>query len=845
MGTGGKIAKTLKLSGAAIIFLVVIFFASILNPNAKALNLSVTTPENPIIEISLSAAQLNLNLTPKADSPTFGTANLVTSVATNNLTGYVAYMSIADSTLTRTQALESQPLNTPTIPSLTPNAEGYTESSFTRNHWGYRIGDGNWLAIPSTDLEINSSTSSTNGDPTTISFASKVDMSLPAGSYATDIDIIAITNTLPVVMQDIDTWRGSLVANQAIRAIDERDGRWYWVTKLQTAQDNPFARTESDGKKYQIWMTQNLDLDLDSSTPLTSTSTDLNVTGGTFYTDGYTTSGGVISWTPIVSTTTNISDSGYDGLPYSLDAGTRYTYKDASNISEECNGDNCMHWHVGNYYTGGAAVATNNIDQRTPDWSTYNNSICPKNWRLPTGPLSDSGYSDFNYLLVQHGIIDEYVDPADNTSYSTSGYSNIQDVPLYITRSGYWETYRPKGMMGVNVSGGLYSNVTGTSMGVYGNNALFFNDSYVTPVEIVNEDILPMNGLPVRCIARNPDIIVTFDANGGIGTMAAQNLGGYDGGTLNSNAFTRTNYNFVGWNTAADGSGTSYSNGATYSGASTTLYAQWEYHPYIQNFTTATCPTTATVVYDNRDETSYHIQKLADGKCWMLDNLALDLTNSTVKSKLSASNTNATATSISRLINGGGSTSDQYATAGVSNWTSGSGSYTAPLINMNSKDVVPNNAPTGGAGYNRVGGYYNYCAASAGSYCYDNDNGLGAGSTTEDICPKNWRIPTTGTFGDSGTVGDYGVLANAIYGSTGATNDATAIANYRNILSLPFSGEFYKGSAGSQGTSGYFWSSMRGDNIYMRVLVTSTTYIGQGGAYTRTSGFPIRCLSGT
>ena len=45
---------------------------------------------------------------------------------------------------------------------------------------------------------------------------------------------------------------------------------------------------------------------------------------------------------------------------------------------------------------------------------------------------------------------------------------------------------------------------------------------------------------------------------------------------LTANAFTRTGYTFSGWNTAANGSGTAYADGATYSfSADITLYAQW------------------------------------------------------------------------------------------------------------------------------------------------------------------------------------------------------------------------------------------------------------------------------
>ena len=67
---------------------------------------------------------------------------------------------------------------------------------------------------------------------------------------------------------------------------------------------------------------------------------------------------------------------------------------------------------------------------------------------------------------------------------------------------------------------------------------------------------------------------LTFDANGGTGSMEAQQ--GVGTITLTANAFTKTGYTFVGWNTVADGSGISYADGASYSlSANSTLYAQW------------------------------------------------------------------------------------------------------------------------------------------------------------------------------------------------------------------------------------------------------------------------------
>ena len=72
----------------------------------------------------------------------------------------------------------------------------------------------------------------------------------------------------------------------------------------------------------------------------------------------------------------------------------------------------------------------------------------------------------------------------------------------------------------------------------------------------------------------NPAVTVTFDANGGKGTMTAERHN--TSTALTSNRFTRTGYTFVDWNTAANGSGATYANGAMYPFTkSTTLFAQW------------------------------------------------------------------------------------------------------------------------------------------------------------------------------------------------------------------------------------------------------------------------------
>ena len=94
------------------------------------------------------------------------------------------------------------------------------------------------------------------------------------------------------------------------------------------------------------------------------------------------------------------------------------------------------------------------------------------------------------------------------------------------------------------------------------------------------------------------ELTVNFEANGNaeypvVGTMEPQTVLEKTETKLNENTFTREGYNFKGWNTAADGTGTSYADGATVNlTENTTLYAQWEDNhslPKVINKKDATC----------------------------------------------------------------------------------------------------------------------------------------------------------------------------------------------------------------------------------------------------------------
>ena len=110
--------------------------------------------------------------------------------------------------------------------------------------------------------------------------------------------------------------------------------------------------------------------------------------------------------------------------------------------------------------------------------------------------------------------------------------------------------------------------------------------AYANHTNVLN--LTPDNGATVTLYAQwtaNTYTIV-YNKNGGSGTMPS---GGHTYGiakTLTSNAYTRTGNTFAGWNTAMDGSGASYADGASVlnlssvNEATVTLYAQWTANTY-------------------------------------------------------------------------------------------------------------------------------------------------------------------------------------------------------------------------------------------------------------------------
>ncbi|MBR2725552.1 hypothetical protein IKE97_02875, partial [Candidatus Saccharibacteria bacterium] len=325
-------------------------------------------------------------------------------------------------------------------------------------------------------------------------------------------------------------------------------------------------------------------------------------------------------------------------------------------------------------------------------------------------------------------------------------------------------------------------------------------------------------------------------------TSAATIYAGWDTNTSSFNSvtlptITKSGY-ICGWTTTSSGATSiTYNSGYSFVPSDNmTLYGVcFSNSSTMQAMSNSDCTTTAKTVRDIRDGRQYKVRRLADNKCWMLDNLSLSPINDELNEL--DGKTNASKTTLTYFLNGGGSS--PYPATGVDDiWTSSSyNKYNQPKVKASYRDTT---ITSYGAGSGKIGVYYNFCAASAGSYCYSSS--AGTGNATEDLCPAGWRLPT------SGDSGEYRALCTAYKGSTCTSTSsnsmtATSSSSLQYNLSTPLSGRFNSGSQASTDTAGVFWSSTFSSSTNMNMLYVvsgnvTPSYTSGGRHY----GYSIRCV---
>lgn len=272
-----------------------------------------------------------------------------------------------------------------------------------------------------------------------------------------------------------------------------------------------------------VWMTQNLDLDLQAGETYTNEDTDI---GYNTTTQQYETA----AWSPIRSTYQPTSTHTHEwcaggtrnsqyrycennDTPESYNPGNLYwngtesDYSDWDAYYSSCDystptpvcdeslnpsstyvssTSSTLQYHLGNYYNWAAALATNDSSQFNSS-ELVEQSICPAGWTLPR---SGNGDDSFYRLWNQYGF----------SMSSVNGGNKLWTSPLYFASGGSFG-----GRLGdVGYYGYFWSPVPNGSL--YARNAYFDVDGGSDP----SYNDIRYGGYSVRCIARPVTDLIMF-----------------------------------------------------------------------------------------------------------------------------------------------------------------------------------------------------------------------------------------------------------------------------------------------------------------------------------------------
>lgn len=349
-----------------------------------------------------------------------------------------------------------------------------------------------------------------------------------------------------------------------------------------------------------------------------------------------------------------------------------------------------------------------------------------------------------------------------------------------------------------------------------------------------------------KVVANNPDFCGSYSIcyygndDDGRGTMEDQSASSNSSVTLMASNFSRPGYGFAGWNTDPDGTGTDYGPSQTIttgdlSGLGLRLYAKWiASSGNLQGWDG--CPSMnigdVIALTDTRDSNTYAIAKLADGRCWMVENLRLDLSNPSVT--IDANNTNNPTASFITAANNHPASTNNFCAQNSTSCLDNIKFNTNNINRLYAADYATNDNQSSWYSY---GVYYNWYAGTAGhgTYAFNHPSA----STSGDICPAGWRLPN-GYSEDY----DFGKLDIAL-GGTGVEQTTAASSERWRVYpnNYIYSGEQRTGTAYNRDVSGsYTTSSVANDTSVNNLWLRKTAVTPSNNKTYKYRGQPIRCV---
>ena len=199
------------------------------------------------------------------------------------------------------------------------------------------------------------------------------------------------------------------------------------------------------------------------------------------------------------------------------------------------------------YYNGGASVKA----------SALNSSVATSNQSATLVAVWSPIEYTITYNLNGGKIGTSSTNPTQKYTYETDLY-----IGNYSTGG---TAYTEPTKAGYTFAGWKY---TGDTVGYWTKNAVYANR--------YNKGLYEHGNITLTAQWTPVTYSVTYNANGGSGAPSAQTKSHGVNLTLSSTKPTRSGYTFNGWNTKADGTGTNYASGGTYTGNDNlALYAKW------------------------------------------------------------------------------------------------------------------------------------------------------------------------------------------------------------------------------------------------------------------------------
>ena len=256
--------------------------------------------------------------------------------------------------------------------------------------------------------------------------------------------------------------------------------------------------------------------------------------------------------------------------------------------------DNCTFNSSGkviNVYTD-AGAGKNNITVNFTS-CTVNNSY----WSLkPVLNINDSNMGNYKYAInisgnnVVNGVNTDRITCSRLFGYGGKPGNNTGNTIVNFGNTTVWqdgkmvdaEAYHNSG---VTADGVTYNNhVDGSNVSLYAEGYKDNAFDTTTSEWTTNDDGTITRTVTKKCKycgyqenVTEYQVKLTYDANGGEGTIDSATGVAGESVTVAENGFIRNDYTFTGWNTQADGKGTAYKAGDSFTltDKDTVLYAQW------------------------------------------------------------------------------------------------------------------------------------------------------------------------------------------------------------------------------------------------------------------------------